>query len=211
MSTPEELLQALGRQARRLGNGGAGPQGSRVYRGRSVGELIPRIQQDLGEEAIVVRRRDGLTGGFLGFFQHAFVEIEAMPGPPRVDVYDKTSRQACGSCPPRPLPSPPPYGRRPPRRRRPPRSRRPPPTSRRSLPCPRRRRRPRRPPHGPRRPLAPGPRPNPSASRSRRAPAPMSPPTWPHSPGPTARRPDSARRAPAGAKRRSRRRSTSTS
>jgi flagellar biosynthesis GTPase FlhF len=86
MSTPGELLEALGRQARaRLGNGGA----VRTYRGRSVEELIPVIERELGAEAIVVRRREGLSGGVLGFFQHAYVEIEAMPGQPAVDVYDE--------------------------------------------------------------------------------------------------------------------------
>jgi flagellar biosynthesis protein FlhF len=62
---------------------------TRTYRGRDVDELIPRIQRELGAEAIIVRRREGLSGGFLGFFQHPFVEIEAMPGGPRIDVYDE--------------------------------------------------------------------------------------------------------------------------
>ena len=61
---------------------------SRVYRGRSVEELVPQIQRELGADAIIVRRRDGLTGGVLGFFQHPFVEIEAMSGPEGIDVYD---------------------------------------------------------------------------------------------------------------------------
>ena len=74
MSTPGEILEALGRRAR-LGNGRSAA--TRVYRGRSVDELVPQIQRDLGAEAIIVRRREGLTGGVLGFFQHAFVEIEA--------------------------------------------------------------------------------------------------------------------------------------
>jgi hypothetical protein len=88
MSTPGELLEALGREARaRFGNGGETP--TRVYRGRSVEELVPQIQRELGAEAIIVRRREGLTGGVLGFFQRAFVEIEAMPGGPGVDLYDE--------------------------------------------------------------------------------------------------------------------------
>ncbi|HTU79824.1 MAG TPA: hypothetical protein VMF09_13810 [Solirubrobacteraceae bacterium] len=105
MSTPGELLEALGRQARaRLTGGGdeLAAHRTRVYRGRSVDELIPVIQRELGPEAIVVRRREGLTGGVLGFFQHAYVEIEAMPGVPGVDVYDED--QAA----PAPAPYPPP-------------------------------------------------------------------------------------------------------
>lgn len=62
---------------------------TRTYRGRAVDELIPQIQRELGTEAIIVRRREGLTGGFLGFFQRPFVEIEAMPGTPRIDLYDE--------------------------------------------------------------------------------------------------------------------------
>jgi flagellar biosynthesis GTPase FlhF len=93
MSTPGELLEALGREARaRLGNGRDG--GTRVYRGRSVDELVPQIQRDLGAEAIILRRREGLTGGVLGFFQHPYVEIEAMQGAPGVDVYDEEGSPA---------------------------------------------------------------------------------------------------------------------
>ena len=88
MSTPGEILEALGREARsRLGNGR--DTATRVYRGRSVEELVPQIQRDLGPDAIILRRREGLTGGVLGFFQRAFVEIEAMPGGPGVDLYDE--------------------------------------------------------------------------------------------------------------------------
>jgi hypothetical protein len=106
MSTPGELLEALGREARaRLGNGR--DAGTRVYRGRSVDELVPQIQRDLGAEAIILRRREGLTGGVLGFFQHAFVEIEAMPGAPGVDVYDEdlSPPPPARSAPPAPLPA----------------------------------------------------------------------------------------------------------
>jgi hypothetical protein len=89
VSTPGELLGALGREARaRLGNGRGGSS-TRVYRGRTVEELIPKIESDLGSDAIVVRRREGLTGGMLGFFQHPWVEIEAVPGTPSVDLYDE--------------------------------------------------------------------------------------------------------------------------
>jgi flagellar biosynthesis GTPase FlhF len=88
MSTPGELLEALGREARARFGGGGGAA-TRVYRGRSVEELVPQIQRELGADAIIVRRREGLTGGVMGFFQRAFVEIEAMPGAPGVDVYDE--------------------------------------------------------------------------------------------------------------------------
>lgn len=63
-------------------------QSGRLYRGRSVAELIPRIQADLGPEAIVLSRRSGLQGGIGGFFQRPFVEIEAREGGGRIDLYD---------------------------------------------------------------------------------------------------------------------------
>jgi flagellar biosynthesis GTPase FlhF len=62
---------------------------TRIYRGRTVEELIPKIQAELGADAIVVRREKGLTGGIAGFFQRPFVEIEAKVGTPRVDLYDE--------------------------------------------------------------------------------------------------------------------------
>ena len=80
----------------------------RVFRGRSVDELVPQIQRELGADAIIVRRREGLTGGVLGFFQRAYVEIEAMPGAPGVDVYDEEDS------PPPARPPPPAAARRPP-------------------------------------------------------------------------------------------------
>ena len=44
-------------------------RGPRVYPGRSIDELIPRIEAELGTDAIVVRRTRGLEGGIGGFFQ----------------------------------------------------------------------------------------------------------------------------------------------
>jgi hypothetical protein len=82
-----------------------------IYRGRTIDELIPQIQQELGGDAIIVRRREGLTGGFLGFFQRPFVEIEALPGGPRVDVYDEDTGfvpDPPTAPPPQPTPGAPP-------------------------------------------------------------------------------------------------------
>ncbi len=36
-----------------------------------------------------MHRREGLTGGVAGFFQRPYVEIDAIPGGPRIDVYDE--------------------------------------------------------------------------------------------------------------------------
>jgi flagellar biosynthesis protein FlhF len=63
--------------------------GTKIYRGKSLDDVIPKIRAELGENAIVLRRRDGLVGGVGGFFQRPFVEVEAKPGSERLDVYDE--------------------------------------------------------------------------------------------------------------------------
>ncbi|HEX5225022.1 MAG TPA: hypothetical protein VFW29_07815 [Solirubrobacteraceae bacterium] len=90
MSAPRDPFEAFEREARARLGAAPGRDGSQVrtYRGRTVEELIPQIERDFGADALIVRRREGLRGGVLGFFQHAFVEIEAMPGTPRLDLYD---------------------------------------------------------------------------------------------------------------------------
>jgi hypothetical protein len=64
--------------------------GTRIFRGRTTEELIPKIVAELGADAIVVRHHKGLTGGFAGFFQRSFVEIEACRGGGQLlDRYDE--------------------------------------------------------------------------------------------------------------------------
>jgi flagellar biosynthesis GTPase FlhF len=60
----------------------------KTYRGASIEELLPRIRADLGPDAVIVSRREGLIGGFGGFFQKRCVEVDAKAGGPRIDVYD---------------------------------------------------------------------------------------------------------------------------
>ncbi len=61
---------------------------TKTYRGASIEELLPRIRAELGPEAVIVTRREGLIGGVAGFFQKKCVEVDARPGGPRIDVYD---------------------------------------------------------------------------------------------------------------------------
>ncbi len=49
----------------------------KTYRGRSLEEVLPQIRSELGPDAIVLRRREGLGGGVGGFFQRPYVEVEA--------------------------------------------------------------------------------------------------------------------------------------
>ena len=41
---------------------------TRTYQGASLEELLPRIREELGAGAVITRRREGVTGGFAGFF-----------------------------------------------------------------------------------------------------------------------------------------------
>src|SRR4051795_3184270 len=49
----------------------------RTFTGRSLDEILPEVRAELGADAIVVRRREGLAGGVAGFFQRPFAEIDA--------------------------------------------------------------------------------------------------------------------------------------
>lgn len=64
----------------------------RTYRGRTLDELLPVIEQELGTDAIILREREGLTGGIGGFFAQRFVEVDACPGSgASIDIYDDGS------------------------------------------------------------------------------------------------------------------------
>ncbi len=71
----------------------------RLYRGESLEEILPRIREELGPDAVITRRREGIVGGVGGFFGKRCLEVEALaptPLPARsavpaqsvVDVYD---------------------------------------------------------------------------------------------------------------------------
>lgn len=66
----------------------AGDDQMKTYRGASIEEVLPQIRADLGPEAVIVSRREGLIGGFGGFFQKRCVEVDARGGGARIDVYD---------------------------------------------------------------------------------------------------------------------------
>src|SRR5689334_22230384 len=55
---------------------------TRTYQGASLEELLPQIRADLGAGAVITRRREGVTGGFAGFFGKRCVEVEAQAGVP---------------------------------------------------------------------------------------------------------------------------------
>src|SRR3954464_2341444 len=51
-----------------------------TYRGRSLEELVPRIRQELGDDAVIVSRRETTSGGVGGFFARREIEVEVRPG-----------------------------------------------------------------------------------------------------------------------------------
>jgi hypothetical protein len=55
---------------------------TKTFRARSLTDALAQVRDELGPDAVVVRRREGLEGGVAGFFQKAVVEIEAHPGGP---------------------------------------------------------------------------------------------------------------------------------
>src|SRR3954466_77266 len=54
-----------------------GSEDVKTFRGRSREELLPQSRAELGPDAIVLRRREGLGGGVGGFFQRPYVEVDA--------------------------------------------------------------------------------------------------------------------------------------
>jgi flagellar biosynthesis protein FlhF len=58
----------------------------RVFRGRSLEEVLPQIREQLGPDAIITRQREGLQGGIAGFFQKQFIDVEARAGTPSGQV-----------------------------------------------------------------------------------------------------------------------------
>src|SRR4051794_13495115 len=59
-----------------------GTENAKTFRGRSLEEILPQIRAELGADAIVLRRREGLAGGVAGFFQRPFAEVDARPALP---------------------------------------------------------------------------------------------------------------------------------
>lgn len=56
--------------------------GTVTYRGRSLEEVLPKIREELGPDAVIERQRTGLVGGVGGFFQREMIEVDARPAAP---------------------------------------------------------------------------------------------------------------------------------
>ena len=60
---------------------------AKTFRASTLTDALAQVRAELGPDAVVVRRREGLHGGVAGFFQKAVVEIEAHSGA-GIDVRD---------------------------------------------------------------------------------------------------------------------------
>src|SRR5918999_1687646 len=65
----------------------------KTFRGKTLEAVLPQIREELGPDAIVLRRREGLAGGVGGFFQRPFVEVEARQAlPDEVELETRNDR-----------------------------------------------------------------------------------------------------------------------
>lgn len=65
------------------------PPGTQTFSGASLEAVLPQIRAELGPDAVIVGRRDGVEGGVGGFFGKRSVQIDACPGRPTLDVRDE--------------------------------------------------------------------------------------------------------------------------
>lgn len=68
-----------------------------TYRGRTLEELVPRIREDLGDDAVIVARREARTGGFAGFFARREIEVDVQPASAAVETERPAMRDASES------------------------------------------------------------------------------------------------------------------
>ncbi|MGH3139399.1 MAG: hypothetical protein ACRDQE_06665 [Gaiellales bacterium] len=54
---------------------------TKTYRGKSLDEVLPQIRSELGDDAIILRRREGIVGGIGGFFGRRCIEVDAIASP----------------------------------------------------------------------------------------------------------------------------------
>lgn len=71
---------------------------TRTYRAETLEQVLRLVREDLGPDALVLRQRDGVTGGIGGFFGKRCVEVDArapLPVPAQVravlDLYDSAA------------------------------------------------------------------------------------------------------------------------
>lgn len=61
---------------------------TKTFRAKSLADALAQVRAELGPEAVIVRRREGLHGGVGGFFQKAIIEVDAHAGGSSIDLRD---------------------------------------------------------------------------------------------------------------------------
>jgi flagellar biosynthesis GTPase FlhF len=78
---------------------------TKTYRARSLADALAQVRDELGPDAVVVRRREGLEGGVAGFFKKAVIEVEARSGVVGLDVRDDDAPAMPDAMPAMPMPA----------------------------------------------------------------------------------------------------------
>src|SRR4051795_8642882 len=82
---------------------------TKTFRGLSLAEVETKVRAELGDDAVVVRQREGLTGGVGGFFQRRIFEVEAVAGKgvaPAPAGEAEAEAEAAPAAAPAPMPAP---------------------------------------------------------------------------------------------------------
>jgi len=74
----------------------------KTFRGMSLAEVEAKVRAELGDDAVVVRQREGLSGGVGGFFQRRLYEVDAVSL--RETDASSAAPNSAGAAPPDPAP-----------------------------------------------------------------------------------------------------------
>ena len=76
------------------------------FRGLSLAEVEAKVRAELGDDAVVVRQREGLSGGVGGFFQRRLYEVDAIAGSLRDPDASSAAPNSAGAASPEPESAP---------------------------------------------------------------------------------------------------------
>src|SRR5436305_7723924 len=78
----------------------------KTFRGLSLAEVGAKVRAELGDDAVVVRQREGLTGGVGGFFQRRLYEVDAIASPAGPAAPAAAAPPPAAEPAPQPMPAP---------------------------------------------------------------------------------------------------------
>src|SRR3954454_8105875 len=76
----------------------------KTFRGLTLAEVERKVRAELGDDAVVVRQREGLTGGVGGFFPRRLYEVDALPGTAAPEAPAAPAAAEAPAAPPMPAP-----------------------------------------------------------------------------------------------------------